>query len=474
VTTRLLHPSASLVDAASGRVLEGDALRARVDAVAASAAGLAPGVVFALTPQAADAVVRLVGLVEAGRAVVLLDPGVDPAVLADLVARYAPVAVVGRTQSHDLPEAEGYAAVARGDLGTVLLRGGNDAALPHERLRLLLTTSGSTGSPKLVRLSEGALLSNAESIAAALSLGPDEVALTSLPLFYSYGLSVLTSHLTVGARVVVSDRSLLQREFWNHLDTYGVTSLPGVPYQYEMLKRLRFDPAKHPSLRALTQAGGRLDPELVADFAGRMTRAGGRLVVMYGQTEATARMSVMPAEHLASKPGSVGLPIPGGSFSIDGPNGPTSEPGVTGEVLYRGPNVMLGYAEEAADLGRDDDLGGSLATGDLGYLDDEGFLFLTGRLKRIGKVFGVRVNLDDVERMLRDAALVEGPAAAVSGNDRLRVFVEGADSARCATVARELAGLLLLHPTGFEVSGVDRLPLLSSGKIDYARLERSR
>jgi acyl-CoA synthetase (AMP-forming)/AMP-acid ligase II len=233
-----------------------------------------------------------------------------------------------------------------------------------------------------------------------------------------------------------------------------------------MLVRLRFDPAAHPALRTLTQAGGRLRADLVRDFHDRMAAVGGRLFVMYGQTEAAPRLTTLPAERLAEKLGSVGPAVPGGRLSIRLDDGTeTTEPGVRGEVLYRGPNVMLGYAETAADLARGDDLGGLLVTGDLGRLDADGYLTIDGRRKRFGKVFGVRLNLDDVERML------PGPAAAVAGDDKVIVFTVEGDPAR---LRRTLADRLKLHWSGFEVCRVERLPLLGNGKVDYRSLEQVR
>lgn len=438
----LLHPRARVIDAVTGDALHPD----QVDAAAAGFARRPPGVVFALTPTEVDAVALYLGALAARRPIALLDPDLPHPVLLALVERFAPVLVTGaRTAPPD-----GY----RAEEGRWVRE--TPAVEPHPDLGLLLTTSGSTGNPKLVRLSRAAVLANAAAIGETLGITADDVAPTTLPLFYTFGLSVLNSHLLRGATVVLERGGILQRDFWTAVGTHGVTSVAAVPYQYEMLRRLRFDPARYPTLRTLTQAGGRLRPELVEDFAGRMAAAGGRLFVMYGQTEATARMAVLPPDRIADKLGSAGLPIPGGSFSI-----------AAGEIVYTGPNTMMGYAESAEDLARGDDLGGVLHTGDLGRLDDEGFLFLTGRLKRIAKVFGVRVNLDDVERTLA----THGAVAAVAGDDRLHVFVEGLPADSTQVVQKELVTWLDTHFTGVDVRGIDALPLLPTGKIDYRSLE---
>ena len=197
-----------------------------------------------------------------------------------------------------------------------------------------------------------------------------------------------------------------------------------------MLRRLDLGKLAPPSLRTLTQAGGRLDPALVRHFHGVAAARGGRLFVMYGQTEATARISVLSPDELPAHAGSVGRALPGGALAID----------PDGEVIYRGPNVMMGYAEDRADLARGDELGGVLRTGDLGRLDADGRLWITGRVKRIAKVFGLRVNLDELEAWLRgqpDAPVV----AAIAGDDKLRVFVEGGAPDALAAIKRALAAI---------------------------------
>lgn len=444
----LIHPAPpadaiALIDAATATPVTYGELGARVAAAAAALqARAAGGIAFLCCRNDVATIVDYLAALTAAVPVVLLDARLDAAALGALIARYQPEVVLGRAVDGP-PAAPG--------------------PRPHPALALLLSTSGSTGSPRLVRLSRAAVDANAHAIAAALGLGPTEVAPTSLPLHYSYGLSVVNSHLAVGATVLVTDAGLVSDEFWRACRAHGATSLAGVPYSYQMLRRLDLGKLAPPSLRTLTQAGGRLDPALVRHFHGVATARGGRLFVMYGQTEATARISVLAPDDLPAHAGAVGRALPGGALEID----------PDGEVIYRGPNVMMGYAEDRADLARGDELGGVLRTGDLGRLDDDGRLWITGRVKRIAKVFGLRVNLDEIEAWLRAQPGVPA-AAAVAGDDRLRVFVEGGTPETLAELRHALAAKVGAHATGFEVTGVAALPRLASGKIDYPQLEAPR
>jgi acyl-CoA synthetase (AMP-forming)/AMP-acid ligase II len=465
-TTDLLHPGARLVDAVGGESLAGPPLRAGLDAIATALTSTPPGVLFARMAVDVPSVLRYLAAFESGRAVALLDAGQDPDVLLELVTRFRPAAVLNVEE----PAPAGYRA---GDVGgPAWVREESAGVVPHPDLAVLLPTSGSTGNPKFVRLSRTAVLSNAAAIADVLGVDAAEVAPTSLPLHYSYGLSVLNSHLLRGATVVVEATGVMGRPFWQAVDEHKITSIAGVPYHYEMLKRLRFDPAKYPTLRTITQAGGKLREDLVSEFNDKMAAVGGRMFVMYGQTEAAPRMATVPAEKLAEKLGSAGPALPGGSFAIRTEAGvETTEPGVVGEVLYRGPNVMMGYAESEAELAEGDSRGGVLETGDLGRLDEDGYLFITGRLKRIGKVFGNRVNLDDVEQLVRASELDTGVVAAVPAGDKVVIWLEDRAADTRKAVARELADRLHMHVSGFDVREIDALPLLASGKVDYRSLE---
>jgi long-chain acyl-CoA synthetase len=300
----------------------------------------------------------------------------------------------------------------------------------HPDLALLLSTSGSTGSAKFVRLSYAAVDHNAQMIAEVLEIDEYERPILSLPLHYSYGLSVLHSHAVKCADGVLTEEPVTSAAFWDTVRLERCTSLAGVPYTFEVLKRLDLDKLNVPSLKTLTVAGGKLAPELVSHFTEVMARRGGRFIEMYGATEATARIAIN------------GRALPGGHIRIDG-----------GEVVYRGPNVMMGYAEGRADLARGDDLGGELRTGDLGYLDSANRLVITGRIKRIAKVYGLRVNLDEVEAML-------GAVAVVEGDDRLLIYCEGDISTD---------RLRIRH----EIRQVEQLPRKANGKVDYAALSRA-
>lgn len=332
-------------------------------------------------------------------------------------------------------------------------------------LALLLATSGSAGSPRLVRISQANLEANAASIVTVLGIGTAERAITSLPLSHCYGLSVLNSHLAAGASIAVCADRVLSTRFWRAVAANAVTSFAGVPAVYELLRARRFDPGRYPSLTTLTQAGGRLGEDHIGHYADLMERKGGFFWVMYGQTEATARMTCLTPASRARHPGSVGRVIPGGRLRIEDPDGVPLPEGRPGAIVYYGPNVTLGYAQSRADLAQGDVLRGRLVTGDLGYLRD-GYLYLTGRATRMVKILGYRVELDQVETAFAAA----GPARAVRGDgENIVVFVERADDQH-EEIRRRLCGQLGLPPGVLSVRAVGAIPVTRTGKADYGAL----
>lgn len=363
--------------------------------------------------------------------------------LEALISHYGPDWIAGRD----------------GEAGPMALRRSTPRAALHPALGLLLSTSGSTGSPRLVRLSREALQANAASIANYLSLSRNERAITSLPMNYSYGLSVINSHLHAGGALILNNDSVMSREFLHRLQEQRATSLAGVPYIYQMLVRTGFFKQPPTTLRTLTQAGGKLDDRVTRLVAETAEANGWRFFVMYGQTEACARISYVPPERLVAKLGSIGIAIPGGTLSV----APDS-----GELIYEGPNVMLGYAELPADLSLGDELGGRLATGDLGRVDEDGFFYITGRLKRFIKVSGNRIGLDEVEQALQ--ARLQGPVSVGGKDDCLVVWIESGDPGTVNAAQTYLRDQFMIHHSMVKLRIVDHLPLLPTGKKDYSQL----
>ena len=263
----------------------------------------------------------------------------------------------------------------------------------NPELGLLLSTSGSTGDRKLVRLTYENIQSNCDSIVEYLGIIADERSITTLPMEYTYGLSVIHTHIAVGAAIILTNRTLFEKEFWEMAEKYGATSMAGVPYTYEMFERLRLTQMDLACLKTLTQAGGHLHEDLQMKYAEWAARTGRRFFVMYGQTEATARMSYIPPEKCIEKIGSIGIPVPGGRMEI----------AEDGELLYFGPNVSLGYATKREDLAMGDENGGVLRTGDMARVDEEGYFYITGRKKRFVKIQGRRISLDKVQEDLQEA-----------------------------------------------------------------------
>jgi len=377
---------------------------------------------FCLCRNDIESIVEYLACLEAGAPVVLLDANKDETTINNLKQIYQP----GITKCH--PD-----------------------------LALCLTTSGSTGSPKLVRLTKRNILSNAESIAEYLHIDENERPITMLPMYYSYGLSIINSHLLKGATILLTDKTYAQREFWSFLKENQATSMAGVPYTWEILKRLRFFSMDLPSVKTMTQAGGKLNAELAKEYIDNAASCGKKFIVMYGQTEATARMSYLPWERAQDKYASIGVAIPGGEFSL----------AQYGELIYKGQNVSMGYAECAEDLLKGDENHGTLYTGDLARVDEDGFYYIVGRKKRFVKVWGNRCNLDAVEQIVKQ---ITKSCAVVGVDDKITVFVtnQGLEN----EIKELLATKTGLNPKAFEVKLIDAIPVSDSGKIQYQTLQQ--
>lgn len=350
-------------------------------------------------------------------------------------------------------------------------------ALVHPRrdeIAAILYTSGTTGAPKGVSLTHGNLLANAESVVAYLGLRAEDSMLSVLPFYYAYGASVLHTHLISGARLVLEPNLLFPPQIAATMARERVSGFSGVPSTYALLlDRAVLRDHDLSSLRYLTQAGGAMSPALTRRV--RAALPAPRLFVMYGQTEATSRISWLPPERLDDKLGSVGLPVAGVEWQVLRDDGTPAPTGEVGELWVRGPNVMRGYwndAQATSAVLHD----GWLRTGDMGHLDDEGFLFLSGRRSDMIKTGAHRVHPGDIEQAIAEIPGVS-EVAVVGIDDEVLGQVIKAYVVLSAPLARgedaikaHCRAQLAPYKIPREIEFIDALPRTASGKVRRVQL----
>ena len=423
--------------------------------------------IFNLSSNCLGALVGYVSCVQGKHVSLMLDDHIDKDLLSHFVLTYKPDYLwVPNDQTSYF---EGQSIFS--ESGYTLVKTPFNHEYPlYEELALMLTTSGSTGSPKFVRQSYKNLEANTKAIVEYLHLDASERPITTLPMNYTYGLSIINSHLMVGATILLTDKTLMQRDFWDFMNNQHATSFGGVPYTYEMLNKLMFFRRKLPDLRTMTQAGGKLLPELHQKFAEYAEKEGKKFIVMYGQAEATARMAYLPPDVSLEKVGSMGIAIPGGRFELhDENNQVITEAETVGELVYYGDNVTLGYASSGEDLAKPDERYGVLYTGDMAKFDKDGYFYVVGRKKRFLKIFGNRVGLDETERLIK-SKYCNIECACSGKDDALYVFINKQDL--CSDIKKYLAEKTKLNPVAFHVQFLEQIPKNEVGKTMYKELEK--
>ena len=404
--------------------------------------------IFLYCRNTSQAVAAFLGGISAGHAVALLDANLPPAARAELADNYSPEIVID---------------------GSTIEKYGAPRHSINPKLSVLMSTSGSTGGAKFVRLSLANLIHNAAAISEVLEIKQSDVASGHLPLNYSYGLSVLTSHLIRGAKILLTERSFMDHAFWQSISETGVTHFPGVPFHYEMMTRLRLERLKLETVRTMTQAGGHLPQHIKANLHEYMSINGGNFYVMYGQTEASPRITTLQHKDFLGNEKTVGTVLPGGRITITDDKGALIEYGNEGAVWYEGPNVMLGYANGRQDLKLGDINCGALQTGDTGFLDVNGRLTITGRLKRFGKIFGLRVNLDEIEKRTKECW---SEAAVVQKAEKVCVYLAGkVGDAEKELIRKSFVEYFTLPLTAYDLIEIDCIPYSERGKVNYKVLE---
>ena len=456
-------PSSSLaaIDDAGGQLTYGDVVSLRE---ALSKTLPERELVFCLCENRVGALAGFLSLYECKDVCLLLSAKIDKGLLDTLYETYKPSyfwipeSKTGKTPYEVLYQFKGY----------VLCRTGNKAPELHPELSMLMTTSGTTGSPKLVRHKYGNIESNAKTVAQVVGWTPEERGIIDLPMQYTMGLNVICSHLYAGATVLLIEVNLMSPKYWSFIKEQKGSNFTGVPFSYEILNRLRFGRMDLPYLTTMAEGGGKLSDTLFKTFADIMAEKGKRFFATFGTTETSARLAFLPPDQATTHIGSIGKAIPEGKLILVDENGnEITEAGVDGELRYEGPNVTMGYGTCVEDLMKGDEFCGVYETGDIARKDEDGFYYIVGRKKRFLKLFGLRVSLDQSEKIIKDSLGIE--CACTGDDNQMLIYItqEGMKE-EVKNLISEKTGLMA---KSFEVREIDSIPRFESGKINYKELK---
>lgn len=426
----------------------------------------ARSMVFLLCKNTVGSMLGYLGFVENQAVPVTLNSKVDEGLLKNLLDVYTPAYVWTPAEDADRFE---YEKIYE-KYGYVLLRTGNELYPLNDKLQLCMTTSGSTGSPKLVRYKKGNIEANAKNVAKAFGWSSDERPICDLGMQYTMGLNVINSHLYVGATILLTTYNLMSGEFWDYMKKEHATNFTGVPFSYDLLSRIHFERMELPDLKTLSQGGGKLTDERFIQLAEYADKTDKRFIASFGTTETAARIACLPPEYALSKVGSIGKAIPEGElFLIDEDGKEITDTVAEGELCYRGPNVTMGYAVCKEDLSKGDEFDGEYHTGDLARRDEDGFYFVTGRLSRFLKLLSYRVSLDQSERLITQELGIE---CACSGTDHcMNVYIT--DESKKKEVLEFIAEKTHLYKTLFKVYVVPEIIRNDTGKIRYKEMDNT-
>lgn len=421
-------------------------------------------IVFNLCKNTVGSLVGYLGFINGNAVPLALSNKIEKGLLDSLITEYMPAYLwVPSEQVSEFP----YPVIAE-KYDYSLLETGNEVYPVNDMLQFLMTTSGSTGSPKLVRYKKGNLEANAKNVALAFCWTENERAICDLGMQYTMGLNVINTHLFVGATVLLTTYNLMSADFWDFIKKQRGTNFTGVPFSYDIFYRLHFDRMDLPDLHTLSQGGGKLTDARFTELAEYAQRTGKRFIASFGTTETSARMACLPAELALTKTGSIGRAIPEGElFLVDSDGVELTEQEAEGEMCYRGPNVTMGYAVKKEELLNGDDFNGEYHTGDLARRDADGCYFVTGRMSRFLKLLSYRVSLDQCERLIQEKFGIE---CACTGTDqRMDIYI--VDDSKKKEVLDYISEKTNLFKTLFKILVIDSIPRNDSGKIKYKQLQ---
>lgn len=422
------------------------------------------GVVFLLCRNTVGGLAAYISMVANEIVPVTLNGAIDKELFDVLLETYCPQYICVEAVQADKYGFE----VVHEELGFCYLKTGKASYPIHADLQLLMTTSGSTGSPKLVRYKKGNLEANAKNVAKAWGWTSQERPVCDLQMNYTMGLNVINTHLYVGATLLLVTRNITDGAYWKFIKENKATNFTGVPFSYDLLWKLRFPRMDLPHLTTLSEGGGKLTTVMFTNVAEYCRKSGKRFVASFGTTETSARMAMLESDMALEKQGSIGKAIPEGQlvlFDETGKEIPEME--AEGELGYRGPNVTMGYAQSMDDLALGDVFNGLYRTGDVARRDKDGYYYIVGRMSRFLKMLGYRVSLDQCENLIREKFQMD---CACGGTDeKMKIFITAAD--RGNDVKKFISEKTGIYSSMFHVMVVDAIPRNSTGKILYKQLE---
>ena len=418
--------------------------------------------VFLIGKNNLETIISYISSIHSDHAVALLDEKIDSELLENLIIKYRPDFVI--SEKNKKIKSQEFSLFSDYYNFKILKNKNSVNKNINKNLLFLISTSGSTGSSKFVRISFENTQNNLLSILKYLPINEKDVTITTLPISYVYGLSIFNTHLYQGARIVLNEKSVIEKRFLNLLEKEKVTSFGGVPYTFSIIDRVHKNKINFDSLKYVTQAGGKMNEKLLKNIMNLFKSNNKKFISMYGAAEATARMSYLDWKYAEDKFGSIGKPIAGGEFSLENNNGQKiNETNVEGELIYKGNNVCLGYANHISDLSLGDINKGILKTGDIALKDKDDFFYLKGRKDRYVKIFGLRLNLDELEELVSNYGVEN--ICKFDTENKINILIK--ENTNNFNLIKYISGKLSLHPNVFSIKKVNQFPMTKNLKIKY-------
>lgn len=419
---------------------------------------------FIFTQNNIGGIAWVMASILSGNVPVILNHNIEKSLRENLLNVYKPEFIVEPIGNSEIDEKFIFDS-----FGYKYIETGNNKCRLNPELSHLIPTSGSTGSPKLIRHKYENIEAAALNISTFFKLKPSDRPLMVLPLYYTMGLSMVFSHLLVGATILITDRKMTDPVFWKFMKEEKATSFTGVPFSYEILDKMRFYRMNLPDLKILTQGGGKMPHDLNLKFVEYCMANDKEWIATYGQSEGTARMAWLPPEYALSKMGSIGIAVPNGRLSLRDSSGTEIiESPATGEMCYEGKNVTMGYALCQEDLANGDERNGFLATGDIAYRDEDGFYFIKGRMGRFLKLFGNRIGLDECEHILKSK--IDCECACTGTDEKLIIYIT--DESQKDIILSIIVEAIKVPANVIDIRVIDSLPKNETGKTLYTKLKK--